>query len=145
MDHHDDVAVLVLRRDEERSRAPRRPVVSLNSYSGTDDVPVDVWGGPAGPRASASGRPEEDEAIAFAGTQGNFELNAMRPVVINNFLHAATILADACTKMREYCIEGTELNRDQIDTLRSAALASGYISAADFDRIVRPAAMVGRT
>ncbi|MET8809623.1 class II fumarate hydratase [Streptomyces sp. NPDC004546] len=121
----------------------------------------------------------EDEAIAFAGTQGNFELNAMRPVIINNFLHAATILADACTKMREYCIEGIELNRDQIDayvdrslmlvtalspvigydkasaiahrandedtTLREAALASGYISAEDFDRIVRPAAMVGQT
>ncbi|MFD7873516.1 class II fumarate hydratase [Streptomyces sp. NPDC059766] len=121
----------------------------------------------------------EDAAIAFAGTQGNFELNAMRPVIINNFLHAAGILADACTKMREYCIEGIELNRDQIDayvdrslmlvtalspvigydkasaiahraddedtTLRTAAVASGYISAEDFDRIVQPAAMVGRT
>ncbi|MEV7388405.1 class II fumarate hydratase [Streptomyces sp. NPDC091215] len=121
----------------------------------------------------------EDTAIAFAGTQGNFELNAMRPVIINNFLHAATILADACTKMREYCIEGTELNQDQIDayvdrslmlvtalspvigydkasaiahkaddedtTLRVAAMASGYISAEDFDRIVDPTAMVGRT
>ncbi|MBA2813720.1 class II fumarate hydratase [Streptomyces sp. KM273126] len=121
----------------------------------------------------------EDEAIAFAGTQGNFELNAMRPVIINNFLHAATILGDACTKMREYCVEGIQLNRDQIDsyvdrslmlvtalspvigydkaseiahkaddedtTLRAAALASGYISAEDFDRIVRPAAMVGHT
>ncbi|MEU1592900.1 class II fumarate hydratase [Streptomyces sp. NPDC005708] len=121
----------------------------------------------------------EDTAIAFAGSQGNFELNAMRPVIINNFLHAATILADAATKMREYCIEGIELNRDQIDsyvdrslmlvtvlspvigydkasaiahraddedtTLREAALASGYISADDFDRIVEPAAMVGQT
>ncbi|MER6078116.1 class II fumarate hydratase [Streptomyces sp. NPDC001833] len=121
----------------------------------------------------------EDQAIAFAGTQGNFELNAMRPVIINNFLHAATILADACTKLREYCIEGIRLNRDQIDsyvdrslmlvtalspvigydkasaiahkaddedtTLRTAALASGYISAEDFDRIVRPAAMVGQS
>ncbi|MFD7608053.1 class II fumarate hydratase [Streptomyces mirabilis] len=121
----------------------------------------------------------EDEAIAFAGTQGNFELNAMRPVIINNFLHAAGILADACTKMREYCVEGIQLNRDQIDayvdrslmlvtalspvigydkasaiahkadkedtTLRAAAVDSGYISAEDFDRIVRPAAMVGRT
>ncbi len=54
----------------------------------------------------------EDSAIAFAGSQGNFELNAMRPVIINNFLHAATILADACGKPRQYCIEGTELNRE---------------------------------
>ena len=56
----------------------------------------------------------EDSAIAFGGSQGNFELNAMRPVIINNFLHSATILADACTKLREYCIDGAELNRDQV-------------------------------
>ncbi|RPE39448.1 malic enzyme-like protein [Streptomyces sp. Ag109_O5-1] len=98
---------------------------------------------------------------------------------VGNFLHAVTILADACTKMRECCIGGTELNQDQIDayvdrslmlvtalspvigydkasviahkaddedtTLRVAAMASGCISAEDFDRIVDPAAMVGRT
>jgi fumarate hydratase class II len=120
----------------------------------------------------------DDSAIAFAGSQGNFELNAMRPVIIANFLHAATILADACTKLRQYCIEGTELNRDQISTyvdrslmlvtalspvigydkasaiahnandqgttLREAALASGYISGKDFDRIVNPSAMAGQ-
>ena len=119
----------------------------------------------------------EDSAIAFAGSQGNFELNAMRPVIISNFLHSATILADACAKLREFCIEGTELNRDQIDdyvdrslmlvtalspvigydkasaiahkandegtTLREAALATGYVSGQDFDRIVDPSAMVG--
>src|SRR5271170_4161243 len=31
----------------------------------------------------------EDNAVAFAGSQGNFELNAMRPIIINNFLHSA--------------------------------------------------------
>ena len=119
----------------------------------------------------------EDEAIAFAGSQGNFELNAMRPIIISNFLHAATVLGDACTKMRTYCIEGVRLDRDRIDdyvnrslmlvtalspvigydrasaiahkaddegtTLREAALASGYVSAEEFDRAVNPAAMVG--
>ena len=30
----------------------------------------------------------EDNAVAFAGSQGNFELNAMRPIIINNFLHS---------------------------------------------------------
>jgi len=120
----------------------------------------------------------EDGAIAFAGTQGNFELNAMRPIIINNFLHSARILGDGCTKLRQYCIEGTELNREQIHnyvnrslmlvtalspvigydkasaiahkanregtTLREAALASGYITGEDFDRIVDPSAMVGQ-
>ncbi len=48
----------------------------------------------------------EDNAVAFAGSQGNFELNAMRPIIINNVLHAARILGDACIKLREYGIEG---------------------------------------
>ncbi len=55
-----------------------------------------------------------DSAVAFAGSQGNFELNAMRPIIINNFLHSARILADGCGKFREYSVEGTELNRERI-------------------------------
>jgi fumarate hydratase class II len=56
----------------------------------------------------------DDTAIAFAGSQGNFELNAMRPIIINNFLHSATILADGCEKFRTYSVEGTDINRDRI-------------------------------
>jgi fumarate hydratase, class II len=56
----------------------------------------------------------EDTAIALAGSQGNFELNTMRPVIINNFLHAATILAEGCEKFRVYSVEGTELDRARI-------------------------------
>src|SRR5258707_13486876 len=55
-----------------------------------------------------------DTAVAFAGSQGNFELNAMRPVIINNFLHSATILADGCEKFRRFSVAGTELNRERI-------------------------------
>ncbi|OPA86529.1 fumarate hydratase, class II [Pseudomonas fluorescens] len=58
----------------------------------------------------------DDTAIAFAGSQGNFELNAMRPIIINNFLHSATILADGCEKFRTYSVEGTELNREKIQS-----------------------------
>jgi fumarate hydratase class II len=57
----------------------------------------------------------EDSAVAFAGSQGNFELNAMRPIVINNFLHSARILGDACDRLRQFSIEGTRLNRKHID------------------------------
>ena len=39
-----------------------------------------------------------DSAVAFAGSQGNFELNTMRPLVISNFLHSARLLADGCEK-----------------------------------------------
>jgi fumarate hydratase class II len=56
----------------------------------------------------------DDNAVAFAGSQGNFELNAMRPIIINNFLHSARILADGCEKFRLYSVEGTKLNEKKI-------------------------------
>src|SRR5205807_10255856 len=56
----------------------------------------------------------EDNAVAFAGSQGNFELNAMRPIIINNVLHSARILGDASEKLRRYSIEGTELDRGKV-------------------------------
>jgi fumarate hydratase, class II len=56
----------------------------------------------------------DDTAVAFAGSQGNFELNAMRPIIINNFLHSARILADGCEKFRVFSVEGTELNKKRI-------------------------------
>jgi fumarate hydratase class II len=56
----------------------------------------------------------DDMSVAFAGSQGNFELNAMRPIVINNFLHSARILADGCEKFRIYSVEGTQVNEKKI-------------------------------
>ena len=57
----------------------------------------------------------DDTAVAFAGSQGNFELNAMRPVIINGFLHSARILADGSEKFRLYSVEGTKLNEHRIN------------------------------
>lgn len=56
----------------------------------------------------------DDAAVAFAGSQGNFELNAMRPIIINNFLHSARILADGCEKFRIYSVEGTQVNEKRV-------------------------------
>ncbi|CAN5784193.1 class II fumarate hydratase [soil metagenome] len=56
-----------------------------------------------------------DAAIGFAGSQGNFELNVFKPVMIHNFLHSVRLLHDACHGFVDYCIAGIELNRDQID------------------------------
>ena len=56
----------------------------------------------------------DDTAVAFAGSQGNFELNAMRPIIINNLLHSMRILADGCEKFRVYSVEGTRLNEKRI-------------------------------
>jgi fumarate hydratase class II len=57
----------------------------------------------------------EDSIVASAGAQGNFELNAMRPIIINDVLHCARILGDASEKLRRYSIEGAELDRDAVD------------------------------
>ena len=118
----------------------------------------------------------EDAAVAFAGAQGQLQLNVMRPIVINNVLHSARILADGAGTFRRYTIEGAALNRARIaelldrslmlvtalaptvgydraaqiaheahvngTTLREAALASGAIDAATFDRVVDARTMV---
>jgi fumarate hydratase class II len=55
-----------------------------------------------------------DTTVAIAGSQGNFELNAMRPIIINNVLHSARILGDACEKLRRYGVEGITLDRERI-------------------------------
>jgi fumarate hydratase class II len=118
-----------------------------------------------------------DTAVAFAGSQGNFELNTMRPLIIKNFLHSARILADGCEKFRLHSVEGTRVNEAKLQeyvnnslmlvtalspaigydkasqiahkalregvTLREAALASGFIDARRFDKIVDPRKMIG--
>jgi fumarate hydratase class II len=78
----------------------------------------------------------EDNAVAFAGSQGNFELNAMRPIIINNFLHAAGILGDACEKLRRYSVEGTRLNRARIDEMlgRSLMLVTALSPEIGYDK-----------
>jgi fumarate hydratase class II len=78
----------------------------------------------------------DDTAVAFAGSQGNFELNAMRPIIINNFLHSARILGDAATKLREFCIEGTELNQDRVHEFvdRSLMLVTALSPVIGYDK-----------
>ncbi len=119
----------------------------------------------------------DDNAVAFAGSQGNFELNAMRPIIINNVLHSARILGDASEKLRRFSIAGMTLNQEKIGayvneslmlvtalspvigydkasaiahlaqdkgtTLRDAAIQSGDVSGAEFDKVVVPDHMVG--
>lgn len=63
-----------------------------------------------------------DAAIGFAGSQGNFELNVFKPVMIHNFLHSVRLIHDACHGFVDYCIAGIELNRDQIDEYLNSSL-----------------------
>jgi fumarate hydratase class II len=54
-------------------------------------------------------------AVGFAGSQGNFELNVFKPVIIYNFLHSVTLISDACHGFVEFMVSGIEVNREKID------------------------------
>src|SRR5881396_3421179 len=54
-------------------------------------------------------------AVGFAGSQGNFELNVFKPVMIYNFLHSVTLITDACHGYVEYMIKGIEVDRAKVD------------------------------
>ncbi len=55
-----------------------------------------------------------DAAIGFAGSQGNFQLNVFKPVMIHNFLNSVRLLADACRSFVDHCVNGMELDMDRI-------------------------------
>jgi fumarate hydratase, class II len=55
-----------------------------------------------------------DLAVTMGGAEGNFELNAFRPILIANYLHSALILADMCDHFREFMVEGARLNEPKI-------------------------------
>jgi fumarate hydratase class II len=116
-------------------------------------------------------------AVSVGGSNGHFELNVFKPVIIYNVLQSGQIIADACVSFTDNCVVGIEANRKRIaelmrqslmlvtalnphigydnaakvakkayrdnTTLREAAVELGLLSAEDFDRLVRPEAMLG--
>lgn len=63
-----------------------------------------------------------DAAITFAASQGQFELNVYKPVIIANFLQSAELLGDACNSFNEHCIKGIQPNEKRINELVSNSL-----------------------
>jgi len=55
-----------------------------------------------------------DAAVAFAGTQGNFQLNVYKPVMVHNVLESIELLGDACLAFDEHCAVGIEPNLPRI-------------------------------
>jgi fumarate hydratase class II len=114
--------------------------------------------------------------VTVAGSQGHFELNVFKPVIVYNVLQSIGLLADAAVSFTDNCIAGIEPNRAHIQTLmqrslmlvtalapkigydkaaeiaklahangttlREEALKSGYVTAGEFDELVRPEDMV---
>ena len=63
-----------------------------------------------------------DTAIKIAGSQGTFELNVFKPVMIKNLLHSAVLMADSCRTFRQFCVEGLEPDRARIEELVGSSL-----------------------
>ena len=119
-----------------------------------------------------------DAAISFADTQGNFELNVFKPMMIFDLLEEVRLLSDASNSFTKYALEGLKADEKRISelvnrslmlvtalspaigydnaskiakhahhhglTLKEACLELGFLSAEEFDRIVRPEKMVNR-
>jgi fumarate hydratase class II len=115
--------------------------------------------------------------VAFAGSQGHFELNVFKPVIANAALQSIRLLADGARSFARNCIVGIEPNRERIrelvdrslmlvtalaptigydkaaliaksahknhTNLREEAIKLGFVTAAEFDRIVKPESMLG--
>jgi len=91
-----------------------------------------------------------DHAVAFAGSQGNFQLNVYKPVMLHNVLESIELLADACRSFDERCAHGIEPNLNRVrehlenDLMLATALNPhiGYEKAA---KIAQAAAREGKT
>ena len=77
-----------------------------------------------------------DAAITVAGSQGNFELNVFKPVMIKNLLHSAKILGDVSRTFREFCVEGLQPDRERIAQLmeRSLMLVTALTPKIGYDK-----------
>jgi fumarate hydratase class II len=82
-----------------------------------------------------------DAAIGFAGSQGNFELNVFKPVMIYNFLHSVRLLADSCRSFTEFCATGIELHRARIDyyVKNSLMLVTALAPSIGYDKAAKVA------
>ncbi|MFM8302772.1 MAG: class II fumarate hydratase [Actinomycetota bacterium] len=76
-----------------------------------------------------------DATVGIAGSQGNFELNVFKPVMIFNFLHSVDLLGDACINFRRFAIEGVQADREKIAEYvdNSLMLVTGLNEAIGYD------------
>jgi fumarate hydratase, class II len=82
-----------------------------------------------------------DAAIGFAGSQGNFELNVFKPVMIHNLLHSVRLLSDACRSFTDHMVVGIVPDRAQIQAYveRSLMLVTALNPQIGYDNAARVA------
>jgi fumarate hydratase, class II len=77
-----------------------------------------------------------DVAVTMGGAEGNFELNAFRPILISNYLHSALILADMCDHFRRFMVDGAQLNERKLteDIDRSVMMVTALSPVIGYDQ-----------
>lgn len=80
-----------------------------------------------------------DTAIGFAGSQGNFELNVFKPVMLFNLLHSILLLKDSSRLFAKYCIQGLKANRKKIEEYveNSLMLVTALSPVIGYDRCAK--------
>lgn len=80
-------------------------------------------------------------AISFAGSQGNFELNVFKPVLISNLLTSIRLLADGCRSFTNNCVVGIEPNEANIKAIMNESLMLATCLNADlgYDNVAKAA------
>jgi fumarate hydratase, class II len=63
-----------------------------------------------------------DAAVGFAGSQGHFELNVMKPMIAYNVLQSLQLIGDACSAFTENCVVGIQADRTRIEKLMRESL-----------------------
>ena len=61
-------------------------------------------------------------AVSIGGSNGHFELNVFKPLIIRNVLHSVALLADSCESFNLNCVKGIEANRDAINKIMNNSL-----------------------
>lgn len=82
-----------------------------------------------------------DNAITMAGSQGNFELNVYKPLIIHNFLDSVTLLSDSCLAFTNHLIIGLKPNVDRLQEMvnRSLMLATALTPKIGYDNASKAA------
>ena len=77
--------------------------------------------------------------IGFAGSQGNFELNVFKPVMIHNLLHSIRLISDSCRSFTEFAIDGLQLNQTMIEHYlqRSLMLVTALNPVIGYDKAAK--------
>jgi fumarate hydratase class II len=77
-----------------------------------------------------------DAAVGFAGSQGHFELNVMKPVIAHNVLQSLQLIGDAASAFTDNCVDGIEADEARIERLmrESLMLVTALAPTIGYDR-----------